>query len=306
MENGMLTHVGYVALPQRIPNGGFDHAEVHAATGHVYVAHTANNPVDVLEPAVGRYVFSIPKLPGVAGVLVCDEWRLAITSIRAMSAIGIFAPGLDPRAAKVAVGMGPNGLACDPAQRLILVANVGDAAVSGSHTLSVVGLDERKVLAESLVPGRTRWVVYNPNAEVFYVNIADPPQIVVVRSRDPRRIARTIAVPAAGPHGLDLDLQSRRLYCACDAKTLVTLDAESGRIEGQDALSGVPDVVFFNPRRRHLYAAICDPGLIDVFDTATMERPWSIPTEKGAHTLAFSPAGDRVRARVAVYQEREE
>jgi hypothetical protein len=127
------------------------------------------------------------------------------------------------------------------------------------------------------------------------VNIADPPQIVVVRSRDPRRIARTIAVPAAGPHGLDLDLQSRRLCCACDAKTLVTLDAESGRIEGQDALSGVPDVVFFNPRRKHLYAAVCDPGVIDVFDTATMERLWSISDGEGcAHAGVF--AGGRSSA----------
>jgi len=42
---------GYIELPAHKGSGGFDHAAVHAATGHVYVAHTANSAVDVLDPA---------------------------------------------------------------------------------------------------------------------------------------------------------------------------------------------------------------------------------------------------------------
>lgn len=305
-----LDHLAYVALPEHRGRGGFDHAAVHAATGNVYVAHTANDAVDVIDAASDRHILSIPDLPGVAGVLVSEELQLVITSNRTENTIAIFAPGPDPAVAKVAVGLRPNGLACDPLRRLVLVANVGDPAIAGSYTLSLVGLDERRVLAEIRVPGRTRWAVYDPDEEAFYVNIADPPEIVVVASRDPHRIARSYAVPAAGPHGLDLDLAARRLYCACDAKTLVTLDAASGRIEGWHALSGVPDVVFFNPTRRQLYVAIGDPSVIDVFDTATMASLGSVPTEKGAHTLAFAPRDGRVYAflpathRAAIYRER--
>ena len=102
------------------------------------------------------------------------------------------------------------------------------------------------------------------------MNIADPPQIVVVSSREPHRIAQSFAVPAAGPHGLDLDLASRRLFCACDAASLVTLDARSGKILARNELSGVPDVVFFNPALGQLYVAIGEPGVIDVFDTTRM------------------------------------
>src|SRR5262249_13109007 len=128
-------------------------------------------------------------------------------------------------------------------------------------------------------------------------------------AREPGRIARVFDIPAAGAHGIDLDGARRRLFCACDASTLVTLDAGSGKITGQHALSGVPDVVFFNPARKHLYVAVGDPGVVDVFDTVTMERLAGCPTEKGAHTMAFSPTDDRVYAflpathRAAVYQE---
>jgi DNA-binding beta-propeller fold protein YncE len=306
-----LRHTGYIDLPSHVGGGGFDHAAVHARTGHIFVAHTANDAVDVIDPAAGRHVFSIPGLPGVAGVLVSDERQLVVTSNRAENTIGIFAPCAQPDVVKVRVGLRPNGLACDAARGLILVANVGDPAVSGSPTLTMVGIDDRKVLAEIPVPGRTRWAVHDPDAEAFYVNIAEPSQIVVVAARDPRRIARTFAVPAAGAHGLDLDLATHRLFCACDAKMLVTLDARSGNVLAQSDLSGVPDVVFFNAAHQHLYVAVGDPGVIDVLETATMKRLDSIPTEKGAHTLAFSPAGDRVYAflpqthRAAAYQEAE-
>jgi DNA-binding beta-propeller fold protein YncE len=307
MPTNPLQPVGFVELPEHRGNGGFDHAAVHAATGHVYVAHTANDAVDVFDAASRKHLFTVPGLPGVAGVLVSDESQLVIASNRADNTIAIFAPAADPDVVKVRVGVRPNGLAYDPGRRLILVANVGDPTVSGSHTLSVVDLDATAMRAEIAVPGRTRWAIYDPDAEAFYVNIADPPQIVVIQSGDPDRIARAFDIPAAGPHGLDFDVATRRLFCACDAKVLVTLEARSGKVISQQPLSGVPDVVFFNRRRDHLYVAIGDPGAIDVFDTAAMDRLGSVTTEKGAHTLALAPAGDRVYAflpathRAAIY-----
>lgn len=308
MTRDPLRHVGYIALPPHSAKGGFDHAAVHAASGHVYVAHTANDAVDVFDPRSGTHLFAVQGLPGVAGVLVSDESQLIIASARAENTVGVFAPGPDPQMRKVAVGMRPNGLAYDAKRGLILVANVGDPAIAGSCTLSMVDLDTHRMRAAIPVSGRTRWALYDPEAELFYVNISDPAQIVVVDARDPGRIARVLAVPAAGPHGLDLDLATRRLFCACDARTLITLDARSGKIMGQQPLSGVPDVVFFNRQRQQLYVAIGNPGVIDVFDTTTMERIGSVSTEKGAHTTALAPAGDRLYAflpathRAAVYQ----
>jgi DNA-binding beta-propeller fold protein YncE len=307
-----LQHIGYIALPEHIGAGGFDHAAVHAPTGHVFVAHTANDAVDVFHPALGRHLYSIANLKRVAGVLISEDAELVVTSNRGENTIGIFTPGAHFHMVKVAVGLRPNGLAYDPARRLILVANVGDPSISSSHTLSIVGLDERAVLAQIAVPGRTRWAVYDPDSETFYVNVADPAQIIVVASRDPHRVARAIAVPRAGPHGLDLDPATHRLYCACDAKMLVALDAHTGRVKGECGLSGAPDVVFLNPARRHLYVAIDDPGVIDVLDIVTMRRLDSVPTERGAHTLAFAPWDNRVYAflpethRAAVYQEIEQ
>ncbi|MCF8534264.1 MAG: hypothetical protein K9G48_14750 [Reyranella sp.] len=303
-----LTLLGHIVLPEHKAKGGFDHAAVHAASGHVYVAHTANNAVDVFDPASRQYLFSVPGLPGVAGALVNDESGLIFSSNRAANTIGVFAPGPNPTVRIIDVGRGPNGLAYDPGRRIVLAANVGDPAMPDSHTLSMVELAHEVRRTEIAVPGRTRWAVFDPGCELFYINIAQPAEIVVVDPRRPDRIARRFAVPHAGPHGLDFDGATGRLFCACDAGVLVTLDARSGKVLDEKSLGGVPDVVFFNRQRQHLYVAIGDPGVIDVFSTRPMEKLATIETEPGAHTTALAPAGDRLYAflprthRAAVYE----
>jgi len=220
----------------------------------------------------------------------------------------IFPPGPDPQVSKVTVGVRPNGLAYDHVRGQILVANVGDPTMPGSHTLTIVAIDEGAAQADIPVAGPTRWVIFDPEAQAFYVNIADPAVIVAVDARQPDSIARTFAIPSAGPHGLDFDRDSHRLFCACDSGELITLDAASGRILGRNALSGSPDVVFFDRVHKRLYVAAGDPGTIDVFDTKSMGKLGTIATEKGSHTFALAPAGDQVYAflphshRAAIYQ----
>ncbi len=301
-----LKLTGHVTLPEHKGKGGFDHAAVHAASGHVYVAHTANDAVDVFDRE--KYLFSIPNLAGVAGALVSDESQLIFSSNRGEDTVGIFAPGPSPAVTKVAVGVRPNGLAYDPGRKLLLAANVGDPAIAHSYTLTMVDVGARAVKASIEVPGRTRWTIFDPDAEVFYVNISDPAVIVVVDAKKPTAIARTIPIPAAGPHGLDFDGATGRLFCACDAGVLVTLDARSGKVLDEQPLSGVPDVVFFNRQRQHLYVAIGDPGVVDVFATSPMKKLATIETEPGAHTTALSSSGDRLYAflprthRAAIYE----
>jgi DNA-binding beta-propeller fold protein YncE len=303
-----LQLLGYIELPGNLKPGGFDHAAVHCASGRLYVAHTANDALDIIDSVHDRYLHSIPNLTGVAGALVSEEQNLVFTSNRGENTVGIFAPDNEAGLAKVGVGIRPNGLAYDPGSGLLLAANVGDPDIPDSFTLSIVNVKEQRMTSVR-VPGRSRWTVFDAQAEFFYVNIADPAQILVLASDSPDRVARTITIPAPGPHGLDFDPKHRRLFCACDARQLVILEADSGEALKQLELSGSPDVIFFNRVLRHLYVAIGDPGVVDVFDTDVMERIETVQTERGAHTLGFDAERNKIYAflpqthRAAVYTE---
>jgi len=287
---------GYLFLPAHIKPGGFDHAAVHHARAHLYVAHTANDSVDVIDCASDQYLHSIPNLTGVAGALVSDERDLIFTSNRGENTASIISPDNEAGTAKVDVGIRPNGLSFDPKRNLLLTANVGGPNIPDSYTLSMVDVERRATIYSIPVAGRTRWTIFDPTADCFYVNIADPFQIVVIESANPTRVARTMAIPAKGPHGLDFDPATNRLFCACDSGKLLALDAFSGEILLEADLSGTPDVIFFNAALRHLYVAIGDPGVIDLFETDSLKRIETIATEKGAHTVGFDAMRNKVYA----------
>src|SRR5262249_4445650 len=149
-------------------------------------------------------------------------------------------------------------------------------------------------IAEVKVPGRTRWAIYDAALEMFFVNIASPARIVVIDARDPTKISTEYEIPAAGPHGLDLDPPKSPVLCAAGLRAVLPIDPGSGRVLGEGPLSGAPDVIFLHPQSRHLYVAIGDPGVIDVIDIGTMRCEEVVPTEAGAHTLAL----DRNRSKI--------
>ena len=304
-----LGRIGFVELPPHVNDGGFDHAAVHDASGLVYVAHTANDAIDVIDIEAQQHVGSVPGLTAVAGALVSESSNLVFTSNRGENTVGIFTPADGSHVERVDVGIRPNGLAYDPSRRRLLSAHVGDPAVAGSHTVSIVDVRARKRIADLAVAGRTRWTVYDPIADAFHVNVMAPPQIVVVAAGEPLGIRRVVTIPHAGPHGLDIDVARRRLYCACDAGVLLEIDADSGTILTTEPIAGVPDVVFFNSAFRRLYVAIGEPGVIDVFDTTPLRRHETVTTETGAHTLSFDGARNIVCAflpashRAAVFKD---
>jgi len=295
-----LRLLGHIELPAHRATGGFDHADIHAPTDRLYVAHTSNDSLDVIDCAHDRYVESINGLPAVAGALVSEPRGLVFTSNRGENTVSVFAPGAERDAVKIAVGVKPNGLAFDPARGTLIAANVGDPAIADSYSVSVVDVERRERVAEIKVPGRTRWAVYDAALEMFFVNIAAPARIVAIAAGEATKVAKHYEIPAEGPHGLDLDAATGRLLCACDAGVLVAIEATSGRALGEVPLSGAPDVIFLEPHSRRLYVAIGDPGVIDVIDVDTMRRTETVPTEAGAHTLAL----DRKRRKVYAFLPR--
>ncbi len=291
-----LKAISTINLPEHSTPGGFDHAAYHAGNQRMYVAHTANNALDVIDCNAEQYLGSIPDLTGIAGALASAEQDLVFTSNRGEDTVGIFSPDREKALVKIPVGMRPNGLAFDPKRRHLLAANVGDPNTPGSFTLSIVDVTAREMIAFIPVAGRTRWAIYSPKDDAFYVNIANPAQIVVVQGGEADKIQRIIPVSAAGPHGLDQDPETGRLFCACDEGVLVCLEAQSGQELGKVAISGSPDVIFYNASLHHLYVAVGDPGVIDVIDTQEMKRIQALSTEKGAHTLGFIPDQNKVYA----------
>ncbi|MFL5759758.1 MAG: YncE family protein [Thermomicrobiales bacterium] len=299
----MLSLTGYVDLPAHA-EGGFDHGDVHRATGRVFVAHTANGTVEVIDAAASRHIATLPDCPEASGVLCAQEAGLVFAAARANGRVLVIDPLTRQVTAILDAGQRPNGLAWDSQRQRLLVADVGD------NQARLVDLTAATVVVIIELPGRPRWCVYDPNADMFFINIREPALVVKLDAATGSRIS-AYGVASAGPHGLDLDERQRRLFVACDGGQVVILDADGGEELGIVPIPGVPDAIWFDAAREFLFVAIGEPGVLTVVDTAAGTVAEEIITEPGAQTTAFDPVRQRLyvflprTCRAAVYQVEE-
>lgn len=299
----MISTFASIKLPPHTTEGGFDHADVHLQSSRVFVANTANGTVEVIDGEEPKHIDTIQGCPEASGVLCAQKDDLVFAASRGTGRILT----IDAHTLKVenefTVGSRPNGLAWDSKRKHLLVADVQDSTVRLTDPL------KEHVLTSFKLDGRPRWCTYDSKDDVFFINIKEPPQVVVLSAEE---LTESTAIPIskAGPHGLDIDEEGRRLFVACDASTIVVLDLQTKQETKTIPISGQPDVLWYNTRRSRLYCAVGNPGVIEVIDTKSMAIVEKITTEEDAHTLTFDQLRQRLYAflphscSVQVYEEK--
>ena len=285
-----LDFVGSIALPADA-GGGFDHGDVHLPSGRVFVAHTGNNTVEVLDGPGLRLEQTLTGCSEGSGVLCTSgAAELVVAAGRGDGTLLFFDPVTCGLQRRVQVGPRPNGLAWDDVRGQLLVADVEafDARLIDSGTGACVVLHS--------LPGRPRWCVYDAPRQRFLINIREPACVVALAARSLEELARVEGLPA-GPHGMDLDRAGERAFVACDEGQLCVLDLTTDREVARVPIAGEPDAVWFSPTARSAYVAIGKPGVVDVVDGKRVEVTQRLSTGEGAHTTAF----DSRRRRLYVF-----
>lgn len=287
-----LAPVGFVSLPP-FRDSGFDHGDFHLASRRIFVAHTAEGTIEVIDAERLVHAGTIPGCPEASGVLCAQDESLVFAAARGAGKVQVIDAGSLTVMTELTTGPRPNGLAWNSRNGMLLIADVQDfrARLLFPGTGEAVGQVD--------LPGRPRWCVYDADANRFLINVREPACVAVVAGEPPRLVDRW-AVSSAGPHGLDLDAAGGRAFVASDGGAVSVLDLSTGREIACVPISGEPDAVWYNPQRHLLYVAIGEPGLVDVIDTVAMRRCDQVMTEEGAHTTAF----DKPRQRLAVFLPR--
>jgi len=269
-------------LPAHTGPGGFDHGDVDQASGRVFVAHTANGTLEVIDGERLRHLATIPDCPEGSGVICPPSADLVVAAARGIGEVHFIDPVRPWLRSRVAVGGRPNGLAWDSRRHRILIADVA------GNSLTIVDPSSGKTVAMSLLPGRPRWTVYDAERDRFLVNVREPALVAVV---DPQTASplTTWSVSSPGPHGLDLDGPGGRLFVACDGGDLICLGSGDGKELARVPIAGEPDAIWNDGAAASLYVTIGQPGVVQVVDTGRMAVRETVATEEGAKTTALDP-----------------
>jgi len=284
----VLKRIGDVTLPAH-GSGGFDHADVHLASGRVFVAHTANGTVEVIDGENLRHEKTVEGCPEASGILCAQKEGLVFAAARGAGKIlTVNAKSLD-LVRESQAGTKPNGLAWDSKRKRLLVADVFD------ENARLLDPSDGQVLLTKKLDGRPRWCVYDMADDRFLINVKEPATVEVLKA-DTFALLSSFPVKTAGPHGLAID-EVGRAYVACDGKALVILDMTRRSEQTAIPIAGPPDVVWYNMRRQAIYCAAGDPGIVEVIDIRAGGVVERLETEEGAHTFAF----DQVRQRLYTF-----
>src|SRR5258708_37814464 len=173
-----LTAAATIEIPDSTDTA-FDHGAFEPETRRVFIAHTARNCLEVVEPDTCQHVATLRGFPAAAGV-VADKGSVLVTNRGAASATWVDARTLQTRTV-LNTGPRPNGVAFVPPLHVAVVACIGDE--THAPQLQVLGLEGDRRWTIDL-PGRPRWCVVDANAERVFLAIREPSMVLVARLPD--------------------------------------------------------------------------------------------------------------------------
>ena len=162
------------------------------------------------------------------------------------------------------------------------------------------------VVAKIPVPGKPEFARADGRGHI-YVNIeTEHGQLARI---DSARLAVDAVWPLPGctsPSGLALDRAHGRLFSVCDDGVMAVTDAASGRQVARVAIGNGPDAAEFDAEHGLVFSSNGADGTLTVVRQETPDRyrvVSTVPTRKGARTMALDPASRRIYLVTAEFGE---
>jgi len=259
---------------------GWDYITVDSISRRVYVSHSVR--VNVLDADTGAAVGIIEDTPGVHGIAIAPNQKHGFTSNGKEDKVSMFDITTLAVIKKIEVGGGPDGIYFDAGSQRVFTNN------HHSHDITAIDAATGEVAGTVHVEGNGEGAVTGKDG-LIYVALEDKNEIAVF---DPKTLEVKRHLPLDGvtaPTGLAVDTKTNRLFVGGHNKTMLVLDATTGkRIASLPTGSGT-DAAGFDPRN-HLVFFSNGEGNLTVIQEKSSNDYVALPsviTQKSAKTMAL-------------------
>jgi YVTN family beta-propeller protein len=278
-----LTHE--VNLPG---DDGWDYLTFEQGGHRLFISRGTH--VQVVDTDKLALIGDIPDTPGVHGIALAPDVGRGYISAGRGNAVVVFDLKTLARLAEIrTTGEGPDAIIYEPATHRVFAFN------GHSNNATAIDATTNTVAGTVALEGRPESAATDAKGHV-YVNLEDRNSVALI---DARTLAVSAVWPVGGceePTGLALDAAGQRLFPACGNKVMAAIDTGSGRVLGTAPIGGGVDAAAFDPGPRLVFAS-CGEGVltaVTVNASGVPEVAQSIPTQRGARTLALDERSHRV------------
>jgi YVTN family beta-propeller protein len=269
--------------------GGWDYLSLESSGRRLFVSRATR--VDVVSTESGKVVGTIPDTAGVHGIALAEDLRRGYTSNGRGDSVTVFDLDTLKTIKEVKIqGHNPDAIVYEPSGRHVFTFN------GKSKDVTVIDAATLQIVATMPVPDKPEFAA-DDGAGQIYVNIeTDPGQMVVIDSRALSVRATWPLAGCASPTGLAIDRAHHRLFSVCDGNIMVVTDGQTGKQIARVAIGEGPDAAAYDAKRGLVFSSNGEGTLTVIRQEAPDQYSVisTLPTQRGARTMAFDPASGKV------------
>jgi YVTN family beta-propeller protein len=267
----------------------WDYLTFDRQTGRLYLSH--GDRVDVLDGNTGAILGSVQGMPGGShGIGIVNALGKGYTDDGKAGQAVVFDLKSFKVLSRVKAEDDADGIAVDPKSGHVFVVD-GDSGV-----LTVIDPRTDKVIATIQGGGGLEFAVADGAGHV-YVNGADKREMLRIDTAINAVTAHWPIPKCESPHGLAMDMASRRLFVSCVNKVLTVVNANSGAVVATLPIGAGTDSAAFDPKRKLVFSANGTDGSVSVIREDSPDKYTSlgdIKTPVTGRTMAVNPATGRL------------
>ena len=267
--------------------GGWDYLTFDAKGKRLFISRSTH--VMVVDAETGAGVGDIPGAEGVHGIALVPDLGKGYTSNGRASTVTVFDLKTLKALKQIPVGKNPDAILYDPASRRVFTMN------GASRDATAIDAATDTVAGTVALDGRPEFAVSDERGHVF-VNLEDKSSVAEFDPKKLSVLARWPIAPGEEPSGLAIDRKHARLFSTGANKTLVVLDALTGKVVATLPIGGGVDAAGFDPETGLAFSSNGEGTLTvvreDSPDKFTVLE--NVATRRGARTMALDPKTHRV------------
>jgi YVTN family beta-propeller protein len=218
--------------------GGWDYLTFDAKGGRLFISRSTH--VMVVDAENGTVLGDIPDTQGVHGIALVEELGKGYTSNGRTSSVTVFDLKTLKVLKQIPVGKNPDAIIYEPSSKRVFTMN------GASNDTTAIDTKTDTVAGTIPLDGRPEFAVSDEHGHVF-VNLEDKSSVVEFDPSKLSVLARWPIAPGEEPSGLAIDRKHSRLFSTGANKTLVVLDAQTGKVVTTLPIGGGVDAAGFDP-----------------------------------------------------------
>jgi YVTN family beta-propeller protein len=266
--------------------GGWDYLTADPSAHLLYVTHGPR--VEVIDTRTGKPVGAITGLHGTHGVALDPEGNLGYVSDGAGNAVVVFDRKTFATVATIPAGANPDSIAYEPTTKTVWAFN------GRSKNVTVIDTATRSVIATLDLPGKPEALAVDGRGHIFD-NMEDKNTVIELDAVQKKIVANWPLTDCESPSGMAFDKQHNRIFSVCDGQRMAVLDATTGKQLASPPIGDGPDAAGFSEKHQLAFSSNGADGTLTVIDAAhSYSVLQSLPTQRGARTLAYDDRTDRI------------